>query len=77
MRDGIKSMGRTYIYIGSSTGQMKEMAFWFIDLPSDIKDVSQARALLGKLDEIKNIATYIARVGQYFSRTLPIGVSVH
>lgn len=77
MNKGITSMGRNYVYIGSSTGQMKEMAFWFIDLPSDIKHASEARDLLGEFDEIKTIATYIARVGQYFSRTLPVGVSIH
>lgn len=76
MLDGIELMNRKFIYIGASTGQMKEMAFWFIDLPPKLKSITDAHNLLGKVDTIDNIATYIARVGQYFSRTWPIGVSV-
>ena len=70
-------MGKNYRYMGASTGQMKEKAFWFIDLPSNIKSIEEAHGRLGKFHEIKNIATYIARVGQYFSRTLPVGVSIY
>jgi len=62
--------------MGASTGQMKEMAFWFIDLPPKLKTITDAHNLLGRFDDIKNVATYIARVGQYFSTTWPIGVSV-
>lgn len=76
MTDGITLMSKNYRYIGASTGQMKEKAFWFIDLPSNIKSIEDAHARLGEFHQIKNIATYIARVGQYFSRTLPVGVSV-
>lgn len=75
MTDGITLMGKEYRYIGASTGQMKEKAFWFIDLPANIKTIDDVYSRLGKFDEIKNIATYIARIGQYFSRTLPVGVS--
>jgi hypothetical protein len=76
MLNGIDLFGKKFKYIGASTGQMKEKAFWFIDLPSKIKSITDAHNLLGKFDNIKNIATYIARVGQYFSRTWPIGVSI-
>jgi hypothetical protein len=76
MLDGIKSLDRQFKFIGTSTGQMKELAFWFINLPSDIPDITAAHKLLGKFEGITNIATYVARVGQYFSTTWPIGVSV-
>ena len=77
MVSGIKSLDRTFKFIGTSTGQMKELAFWFIDLPSDIPDITAAHRVLGRFDGIKNIAQYVARVGQYFSTTWPIGVSVY
>jgi hypothetical protein len=77
MLNGIELFGKKFKYMGASTGQMKEMAFWFIDLPPKIKSITDAHNLLGKFDDMTNIATYIARVGQYFSRTWPIGVSVY
>ena len=75
MLDGIVSLGRTYKFMGASTGQLKEMAFWFVDLPANFASMTDAHLQLGKFGEIKNIATYVARVGQYFSSTWPIGVS--
>jgi hypothetical protein len=76
MLDGIKSLGHTFRFMGASTGQMKEMAFWFIDLPSNVK-MTDIHKKLGDFSELKNIATYIARVGQYFSNTWPLDVSVN
>ncbi len=76
MRNGIELFNKSFKYMGASTGQMKEMAFWFIDLPPTLKDMKEAHNILGNFDGIKNIATYIARVGQYFSTTWPIGVRI-
>lgn len=75
MKDGIKMIHSTFKYMGASTGQMKEMGFWFIDLPPSLKSIKEAREALGDFDKIKNIATYIARVGQYFSTSWPLDVS--
>ncbi len=77
MLNGIELFKKTFIYMGASTGQMKEMAFWFIDLPPKLKTITDAHKVLGNFDNIKNIATYIARVGQYFSTTWSVGVSVY
>jgi hypothetical protein len=75
MINGITLFGRTFKFIGSSTSQLKEMSFWFIDLPAHLSTIIDAHVLLGNFVEINNIATYIARVGQYFSTTWPVGVS--
>ncbi|CAF1279555.1 unnamed protein product [Rotaria magnacalcarata] len=74
MQNGISLFNKTFKYMGASTGQMKEMAFWFIDLPRNIRDITEAHQKLGTFDQIKNIATYIARVGQYFSTTRPVDI---
>ncbi|CAF3143665.1 unnamed protein product [Rotaria sp. Silwood2] len=74
MQNGIELFNKKYIYMGASTGQMKEMAYWFMDLPPSIKNITEAHKKLGSVEEIKNIATYIARVGQYFSSTWPINI---
>lgn len=76
MLNGVDLFNKTFKYMGASTGQMKEMAFWFIDLPPTLKTIEDAHNVLGQFDSIKNIATYIARVGQYFSNTWPVGVSI-
>lgn len=76
MSNGIIFMDKKFIFMGSSVGQMKEQAFWYVSLPSTIKDMNEAYEHLGQFQKIKNIATYIARIGQYFSRTLPIGVNM-
>ncbi|CAF1170949.1 unnamed protein product [Adineta steineri] len=76
MLNGIELLNRTFKYMGASTGQMKEMCFWFIDLPPNLKTMKDAHDLLGNFDKIKNISTYIARVGQYFSTTWPIGITL-
>lgn len=75
MKDGIELFNKKYQYFGASTGQMKEMGFWFIDLPLDFKDIKEAHKEMGDFDKIRNISTYIARVGQYFSTTWPVDVS--
>ena len=61
--------------MGTSTSQMKEMSFWFIDLPPNLKDITDAHKELGDFSGIKNIATYIARIGLYFTATWPVHVS--
>ncbi|CAF1186741.1 unnamed protein product [Rotaria sordida] len=77
MLDGINLLDKTFIYMGASTGQMKQMAFWFINLPTCFKDIKEAHNVLGNnFNDIKNIATYIARIGQYFSTTWPIGIQL-
>ena len=76
MLDGIISLGRTYTFMGASTGQLKEMSFWFLDLSTTkYSSMDDARKALGDFQSISNIATYIARVGQFFSNTWHIGVS--
>ncbi|CAF1518083.1 unnamed protein product, partial [Rotaria sordida] len=68
MQNGIELFSKKFKYMGASTSQLKEKAFWFIDLPSPLKNIQEAHKILGDFSGIKNIATYIARVGQYFSK---------
>ncbi|CAF4060655.1 unnamed protein product, partial [Rotaria sordida] len=76
MQNGIELFNKKFKYMGASTGQMKEKAFWFIDLPSPLKNIQEAHKILGDFSDIKNIATYIARVGQYFSSTWPVNIKL-
>ncbi|CAF3568479.1 unnamed protein product [Rotaria sp. Silwood1] len=76
MQNGIELFKRKFKYMGASTGQMKQMSYWFMDLPPNIKNITEAHQKLGTFDDIKNIATYIARVGQYFSTTWPINITL-
>jgi hypothetical protein len=72
--NGIMCMNKTYYCVGSSTSQMKDASYWFTTL-NDGETVDQVRAQFGDFTTIKNMATYVARVGQYFSTSSPTGVS--
>lgn len=74
MINGISLFDQSFKYFGASTSQMKEYSFWFIDKNFQSGDVLQAYNRLGNFQAIKNIATYVARIGQYFSGTIPIDV---
>ncbi|CAF0834675.1 unnamed protein product [Adineta steineri] len=59
-------------YFGSSGSQMKKQQYWFLGCANANSDnaaskIDEARRGLGDLDKIKNVATYIARVGLYLS----------
>ncbi|CAF0780750.1 unnamed protein product [Adineta steineri] len=61
-----------YFYFGSSGSQMKKQQYWFLGCTNANSDnaaskIDEARRGLGDLDKIKNVATYIARVGLYLS----------
>ncbi|UJR27363.1 hypothetical protein I4U23_008655 [Adineta vaga] len=62
----------TYYYFGSSGSQMKKQEFWFMSPVNEsatnaASKVNEARTILGDLKKIRNVATYIARVGLYLS----------
>ena len=65
MANGIQVMGKTYRLFGTSTSQMKEMSFWFLDLKN--RSLEDAWKLLGDFNSIKNVAQYVARIGLFFS----------
>jgi hypothetical protein len=72
--NGITCMNKSYYSVGSSTSQMKDASYWFTTLEYG-ETVDQVRAQFGDFTTIKNMATYVARVGQYFSTSSPTGVS--
>jgi hypothetical protein len=67
MLDGIKAMGRTYRLVGASSSQLREMSFWF--MASDKGSIENAWKVLGDFSAIKNVATFTARIGLYFTTT--------
>ncbi len=74
LTDGIMCMNRVYYCIGSSTSQMKKFSYWFTKL-NDGETIDQVRAQFGDFTAIKNVATYVARIGLYFSTSAATGVS--
>ncbi len=74
LTDGIMCMNRIYYCIGSSTSQMKNFSYWFTTL-NDGETIDQVRAQFGDFTVIKNVATYVARIGLYFSTSTATGVS--
>ncbi|CAF1045461.1 unnamed protein product, partial [Didymodactylos carnosus] len=76
MTNGLDCVYKNYKFIGSSTSQLKELSFWFILLPDNMKTVDQAIASLGEFATIKNLATHVARVGQFFSTTKTVEINL-
>ena len=71
---GIELGRNRYHLFGSSNSQLKEHSFWFIKA-STFDEIDQKRLQLGELNRIKNLGTYVARLGLWFSTTSPTGVS--
>jgi hypothetical protein len=65
MLHGIKVMGRTYCLVGASSSQLREMSFWF--MASDKGSIENAWEIFGDFSGIKNVATFVARIGLYFT----------
>jgi len=74
LTDGIMCMGRVYYCVGSSTSQMKNSSYWFTALNNQ-ETIDQVRRQFGDFTAIKNVATYVARIGLYFSTSTATGVS--
>ena len=74
MLHGFECMDKVYYCIGSSTSQMKNFSYWFTTL-NEGETIDQVRAQFGDFTNIKNVATYVARVGLYFSTSSSTGVS--
>ena len=66
MLKGITRGNRSFKYFGSSGSQINQQAGWFLTLPKG-EDIAAAREQLGDLSKIRNVSTYIARVGQYLT----------
>lgn len=65
---------KRFYQFGASHSQLTGHSFWFIQAES-LKEISEKRALLGRLDRIDNLGTYAARLGLWFSTCSPTGVS--
>jgi hypothetical protein len=68
IRNGISLAGQQYHLMGASNSQMKEHSYWFVHETS-LDAVQQKRAQLGRFDQIRNLGTYVARVGLWFTQT--------
>ena len=73
LTNGIVCMNKTYYCIGASTSQMKNFSYWFTTLDNG-ETIDQIRAQFGNFLEIKNLATYVARIGLYFTTSIKTGV---
>jgi len=73
---GLELNGNIYHLFGTSNSQLKEHSFWFIKALS-LEEIHQKRQLLGEFDKIRNIGTYVARLGLWFSKTDPTNVRIN
>ncbi|CAF1495011.1 unnamed protein product [Adineta steineri] len=69
-QNGIELNGYTYHLFGASNSQIKDHSFWFLKA-SSLDEIHQKRQLLGEFHTIRNLGTYVARLGLCFSKTDP------
>lgn len=70
-------IGRDRFHLfGSSNSQIKAHSYWFIKAQT-LDEINEKRLQLGRFDRIDNLGTYVARLGLWFSSSLPTGVSKH
>ncbi len=67
-QQGIELNGYRYHLFGASNSQLKDHSFWFIKALS-LDEIHRKRQILGHFDDIKNLGTYVARLGLWFSKT--------
>ena len=85
LQDGLSLLGQNliYYYFGSSGSQMKKQEYWFLapvnkhSKDTGMSAVNAARSALGDLKKIRNVATFIARVGLYLTTSKPTNVSIY
>lgn len=75
MTNGIVVAGRYYEFLAFGNSQFRENGAYFY-APTPSKSADDIRRSLGKFDHIKTIAKYGARLGQCFSTTRAMGISV-
>jgi hypothetical protein len=73
---GLEFSGNHYHLFGASNSQLKDHSFWFIKALS-LEEIHQKRQLLGEFHQIKNLGTYVARLGLWFSKTDPTNVRIN
>jgi RNA-dependent RNA polymerase len=75
MRNGIVVAGRFYEFLAFGNSQFREHGAYFYS-PTSSKSADDIRLSLGRFDHIKTIAKFGARLGQCFSTTRAMRVSV-
>ena len=73
MLQGIEVMGRTYRFVGASNSQLREMSFWF--MTNNNQSIEDIWKNFGDFSTIKNVATFIARIGLYFTKSIETQVN--
>jgi len=72
--NGISICNNQYYLFGLSNSQLREHSYWFIRATSS-EEIHHKRQLLGDFSKINNIGKYVARLGLWFSKSNPTGVS--
>ncbi|GMT00874.1 hypothetical protein PENTCL1PPCAC_23048 [Pristionchus entomophagus] len=90
LKDGILVGGRNFRYLGSSNSQMRDNGCYFAydQVPSYVgnekkdenwrpsKMVARIRMKMGRLDELTNVAKFMARMGQCFTQSRAVNTGL-
>ncbi|EOA81344.1 uncharacterized protein SETTUDRAFT_99344 [Exserohilum turcica Et28A] len=76
MKKGIVVAGRKYEFLAFGNSQFREHGAYFY-APTSSKSADDIRLSLGQFDHIKTVSKFAARLGQCFSTTRAMGVTVN
>ncbi|XP_077498372.1 uncharacterized protein LOC144109451 [Amblyomma americanum] len=68
--DGITIAGRKYMFLASSTSQLRSHGAWFYSLDSKGRSAEDVRRALGDLSSLRLASKYMARLGLAFSQSM-------
>ena len=70
---GLTITGRTYEFLGSSNSQLRRNGCWMYARDNNIEDtVQDIRHWMGDVANIRCVALYMARLGQFFSSSTEV-----
>ncbi|XP_070381570.1 uncharacterized protein [Dermacentor albipictus] len=68
--DGFTIAGRKYMFLASSTSQLRSHGAWFYSVDSKGRSADDVRSALGDLSHLRLPSKYMARLGLAFSQSL-------
>ncbi|CAF4720264.1 unnamed protein product [Rotaria sp. Silwood1] len=75
LKSGIRICNIHYHFFGASNSQLREHSYWFVRAKSH-EEIDQKRRQLGDFSKITNIGKYVARLGLWFSKSIPTGITL-
>ncbi|CAF1118346.1 unnamed protein product [Rotaria sordida] len=76
LKSDIRICNIRYHFLGASNSQLREHSYWFVRAES-FEEIDEKRKQLGDFSKITNVGKYVARLGLWFSKSIPTGITLN